>query len=399
MVSYQETACIDRSCLQSVRRPHRVRPAQGKGRKTHGEEILMKAAVCYGFKKPLTIETIDIDSPGQGEVKVRFAATAICHSDIHLLNGDFAQDLPIVAGHESAGHVEAVGEGVTSVKPGDSVVVSTIVSCGKCRPCKMGLFHMCDLRNTSNSKGHLKNKQGQSINTMSMVGGFAEQSIVLESQVNKVPSDFPLDRAALLACGVITGFGAVVNRAKVQPLSSVVVIGTGGVGLNAIQGAVASGARPIIAVDTLDNKLEAAKIFGATHTINVKKDDVIKAVKDLTDGWGANYVFTTVASDAAIRQSVAMLGKRGTAVIIGVPASGATFHFSPFEFLDDEKTLTACFMGSANMSLDIPRLVSLYKGGQLKLDELITGRYPLSQINEAIAAFVSGNALRNVIVF
>jgi S-(hydroxymethyl)glutathione dehydrogenase/alcohol dehydrogenase len=357
----------------------------------------MKAAICYEFKKPLVIEEIEVDSPGRGEVKVRFAATAICHSDIHLINGDLSEDLPVVAGHESAGYVVKVGEGVTSVKPGDTVVVSTLTSCGKCRPCTLGLYHMCELRDKS--KGHLRNKRGQTLGTMSMVGGFAEQSIVLESQVTKVPPDFPLDRAALLACGAITGFGAVVNRAKVQPLSSVGVIGTGGVGLNAIQGAVVSGAYPIIAVDILDNKLAAAKIFGATHTINAQKEDVIKAVKDLTDGWGANYVFTTVATDTAIRQSVAMLGNRGTAVIIGVPSAGATFTFSAFEFLDSEKTLTACFMGSANMSIDIPRLVSLYQAGRFKLDELITARYPLAQINEAISALVNGKALRNVIVF
>jgi S-(hydroxymethyl)glutathione dehydrogenase/alcohol dehydrogenase len=359
----------------------------------------MKAAICYEFNKPLSVEEIDIDTPGRGEIKVRLAATAICHSDIHMISGDFASDLPIVAGHESAGYVDEIGEGVTSVKPGDSVVISTVAWCGKCQACRLGLFHMCDLRYTLNNKGHLRNMHGQSLITMSMVGGFAEQSIVLESQLTRVPEDFPLDRAALLACGVITGFGAVVNRARVKPLSSVVVIGTGGVGLNAVQGAVLSGAKPVIAVDTLDNKLAIAKTFGATYAINAKKEDVTKTVKDLTEGWGANYVFTTVATDAVIRQSVAMLGKRGTAVIIGVPAAGATFTFSPFEFLDDEKTLTACFMGSTNMNIDVPRLISLYKTGHLKLDELITGRYPLNQINEAITNFIDGKALRNVIVF
>jgi S-(hydroxymethyl)glutathione dehydrogenase/alcohol dehydrogenase len=359
----------------------------------------MKAAICYEFGKPLVIEEIDIDSPQKGELKVRYAATAICHSDIHFIGGDFIQELPIVAGHESAGYVEDVGEGVTSVKSGDSVIVSTVASCGKCKPCRLGLTHMCELRRTTSYKGRLRNKKRQSLVTMGMVGGFAEQSIVLESQVTKVPKDFPIDRAALLSCGVITGFGAVVNRAKVQPMSSVVVIGTGGVGLNVIQGAVVSGAYPIIAVDTLDNKLAASKIFGATHVINANKEDVVKTVKELTEGWGADYVFTTVSTEAAIHQSVSMLGKRGVAVILGVPSGGAIFSFSPFEFLDDEKTLTACFMGSTNMSIDIPRLVSLYRTGHLKLDELITARYPLSQINEAISSFVSGKALRNVIIF
>jgi Zn-dependent alcohol dehydrogenase len=358
----------------------------------------MKAAVCYEFKKPLVVEEIDIDSPGKREVKVRYAATAVCHSDIHKLNGDFEPDLPAVAGHESAGYVMEVGEGVTAVKPGDSVVVTTVTSCGKCPSCSRGYYHLCDLR-YDNPIGHLRTKRGQGLSTMSMVGGFAEQSIVLESQLTKIPQDFPMDRAALLACGVITGFGAVVNLAKVQPFSSVAVIGTGGVGLNVIQGAVASGAYPIIAVDTLDNKLEAAKIFGATHTINAKKEDAVKTVKDLTDGWGTNYAFTTVANNAAIRQCVAMLGKRGMAVIIGVPSSGETFSLSPFEIQSDEKIVTACFMGAANFSVDIPRLVSLYQAGRYKLDELITGRYPLAKINEAIADLVNGKSLRNVIMF
>jgi S-(hydroxymethyl)glutathione dehydrogenase/alcohol dehydrogenase len=359
----------------------------------------LKAAVCYEFGKPLIVEDIDMDSPGKGEVKIKNAVTAICHSDIHLINGDFFPDLPLVAGHESAGFVEEIGEDVTSVKPGDNVVVSTVISCGKCQPCIRGLSHLCDFRRQINLKAHLRNKKGQSIAAMGMIGGFAEHSIVDQSQIVKVPEDFPLDRAALLACGVITGFGAVVNRARVRPFSSVVVIGTGGVGLNAVQGAALSGAYPVIAVDILDNKLEAAKRFGATHTINAKREDPVEVVRKITEGWGAEYVFTTVANDAAIRQSVSMLGKRGTAVIVGVPETGWTFAFSPFEFLDDEKVLTACYMGSTRLKIDIPRLVSLYRTGQYKLDELITGRYPIEKINEAIALVVNGKALRNIIVF
>lgn len=359
----------------------------------------MKAAVCNEFRKPLIVEDVEIDKPGKGEVKIRMGATAICHSDIHLLNGDFSQDLPIVAGHESAGYVEELGEGVTSVQPGDRVAVTTVFSCGKCTSCIKGFSHLCDHRWELDVKGHLRNKKGRNILTMSMVGGFAEYTIANEFQIVKLPDDFPLDRAALLSCGVITGFGAVVNRAKVKPLSSVVVIGTGGVGLNSVQGAAISGAYPIIAVDTLDNKLEAAKTFGATHTINAKNDDPVEVIKEITGGWGAEYVFTTVSSDAVIRQCVTMLGKRGTAIIIGVPESGWKFSFSPFEFLDDEKTLTACYMGSTSLKIDIPMLVSLYQAGRLKLDELITGRYPLENINEAIASLANGEALRNVIVF
>lgn len=359
----------------------------------------MKAAVCNEFKKPLIVEDVELDKPGKGEVKIRMAATAICHSDIHCMSGDFPMELPIVAGHESAGYVEELGEDVTSVQPGDHVAVTTVFSCGKCTSCIKGFSHLCDHRWDLDAKGHLRNKKGEKITTMSMVAGFAEYTIADEHQIVKLPEDFPLDRAALLSCGVITGFGAVVNRTKVKPSSSVVVLGTGGVGLNSIQGAALSGAYPVIAIDTLDNKLEAAKIFGASHTINAKSDDPIEAVRDLTGGLGADYAFTTVSTGTVIRQCVTMLGKRGTAVIIGVPEQGWNFSFSPFEFLDDEKTLTACFMGSTRLKIDIPMLASLYQAGRLKLDELITCRYTLENINEAIATLVKGEALRNVIVF
>jgi S-(hydroxymethyl)glutathione dehydrogenase / alcohol dehydrogenase len=359
----------------------------------------MKGAVLREFKKPLVIEDIEIDSPGEHEVKIRMGATAICHSDLHVVLGDFPMPLPIVAGHESAGYVEEVGPGVASLKKGDAVIVSSTVSCGKCKSCLSGLYHMCELRFHTNVDGHLKTKKGEKIMTMSMVGGFAEKTIAMEYQCTKIPNDFPIDRASLLSCGFITGFGSVVNRAKVMPMSSVVVIGTGGVGLAAIQGAAVSGAYPLIAVDTLDNKLEAAKKFGATHTINAKNEDVVKRVKEMTDGWGAQYSFTTVSNDATIHQAVNMLGKRGTCVLIGVPSGGATFTFSPFEFLDDEKTLTACYMGSSNMELDIPKLIALYKAGKIKLDEMITARYPLVKINDAFDSLTSGKSLRNVLVF
>ena len=359
----------------------------------------MKAAICYEFKKPLVVEDIEIDPPGKGEVKIRMAATAICHSDIHLINGDFFQDLPIVAGHESAGYVEEVGEGVTSVKPGDQVALTTVFSCGKCKSCSKGYPHMCDHRMQTDIKGHIRNKKGQTVFTMSMVAGFADHTIAKESQLVKIPDDVPSDCASLLSCGVITGFGAVVNRARVQPFSSVVVIGTGGVGLNSIQGAALSGAYPVIAVDILDSKLEATKIFGATHTVNAKKDDPVEKVKEITGGWGAEYVFTTVAKNDVIRQCVAMSAKRGKTVLIGVPEAGETFTLSPFELLDDEKVLTACFMGSTKLNVDIPRLVSMYQDGRYKLNELITGRYPLEQINEAIESVLKGEALRNVIVY
>jgi Zn-dependent alcohol dehydrogenase len=237
------------------------------------------------------------------------------------------------------------------------------------------------------------------LNTNKKMANFAEYVIVDESQLVKFPPEMPMDVASLLACGVITGFGAVVNRARVTPLSSVVVIGTGGVGLNSIQGALVSGANPIIGVDVSDYKLKAAQYFGATHIINSRNEDAVKAVWQLTSGRGADFVFITVGSTAAMRQGFAMAGKRGMTVIIGLPSAGENLSLPVFDFIELEKTITGAAMGSTRLSIDVPRLISLYQSKRLKLDELITGRYPLEQINEAIESTLNGEALRNIIVF
>jgi S-(hydroxymethyl)glutathione dehydrogenase/alcohol dehydrogenase len=361
----------------------------------------MKAAVTYEFNKPMVIEEVILDAPQRGEVKVRLAATAVCHSDIHEWRSEMGKEgLPYIGGHESAGYVEEVGEGVTSVKPGDPVVASVLNSCGECVCCTMGLPHICQKKNPHFPPiSRASNQQGERLRQAGKVGSFAEYTIVEEKQVAKIPDDIPMDSASLLACGFITGFGAVVNRVHAKPLSSVVVIGTGGVGLSAIQGASLSGAYPIIAVDLLDNKLEAARDFGATHTVNSKKTDAVEAVNKLTSGKGTNYAFITVGSVAAIRQAFSMLGPRGTAVIVGVPPVDETITLPPFEFIGMEKMITGCAMGATRLSEDIPRLVELYKAGRIKLDELITGRYPLEEINEAIKSVEDGQALRNVIIF
>jgi Zn-dependent alcohol dehydrogenase len=230
------------------------------------------------------------------------------------------------------------------------------------------------------------------------VGGFAEYTTVSEYQIVKIPEDMPIDRAALLSCAVMTGFGVVVNRAKVKPLESVVVVGTGGVGLNAIQGAAYSGAHPVIAVDILDNKLEAARTFGATHTINsTKEKDPVKTVKELTSGRGADYIFITVGSAEALRLGFSMSGKRGLTVIVGI--AGGNLPIAGMELVNGERMLAGCMLGSARLAVDIPALVALYQVGRLKLDELVTGRYPLDRINEAIESMEKGEALRNVIIF
>jgi S-(hydroxymethyl)glutathione dehydrogenase/alcohol dehydrogenase len=361
----------------------------------------MKAAICYEVGKPLVVEDgVTVDDPAPSEVKVRVAFTAVCHSDLHFISGEIPSPLPGLAGHEVAGHVDAVGEGVTNLKKGDPVVIGTVTSgCGHCYYCTIGARHFCVERHAFSRPKH-RNRRGQPLALMAgPVGGFVEYTTVPAALVTKVPADMPLDRAALLACGVTSGFGAVVNRAKVKAMSSVVVIGTGGVGLNSIQGATFSGAYPVIAVDVLDSKLGTARTFGATHTVNAKKvKDPVNAVKEMTSGRGADYVFVTVGSVDAIRQGFLMSGDMGMTVIIGL-AGGDLRAFNPMEFPFTEKILTGAGGGSIRSSIDIPYLVSLYQAGKLKLDELISGYYPLARINDAIASMQKGDVLRNIITF
>ncbi len=359
----------------------------------------MKAAVCYEFGKPLVIEDIEIRSPGPGEVKVKCSATAICHSDIHLVRGELPFGAPTVGGHETAGFVEEVGEGVNGFQPGDRVLVSLLISCGECVMCTTGRPSLCEYPWERGVSSPYKNKDGQALDQAFLTGTFAEYTVVHKSQLVKLPDDMPLDRASLLACGVITGFGAVVWRAKVELGSSVVVVGVGGVGLNAVQGAASVSAYPIIAVDVNDEKLEAAKTFGATHTINSTKVDAIQTVREMTGGRAADYVFVTVGSTKAMEESIAMAAARGQVVWVGIPKVTDTVPVSPFALFREERSVAGCWMGSTNLKNDIPKLVNLYKAGRLKLDELITKYYRLEEINEAMATVERGEALRNIILF
>ena len=359
----------------------------------------MRAAVCYEFGQPLVVETVEIHPPQAGEVQVRLAATGICHSDVHLVRGDWGGNPPLVAGHEAAGVVEAVGEGVTLARPGESVVVSLLRSCGRCFFCTIGSPYLCEGTFALATESRLRNRRGESLRHGIRTAAFAEYVIVDQSQVVPVPQDMPLDRAALLACGVITGLGAVVNTARVEPGSSVVVIGCGGVGLNAIQGAVLAGAYPIIAVDILDTKLLAAQTFGATHTLNGRQTNVVETVKELTAGRGCDYAFVTIGSTAAVTQSLTLIRRGGTVVIVGMPGKEATAPLPVGDFVADGQRILGSLMGSTRLRVEVPRLVELYRQGRLKLDELITARYPLEQINEAIQALERGEALRNVIIF
>ena len=360
----------------------------------------MKAAVCYEFGKPLLIEEVAIDPPQNGEVKVRLAATAICHSDIHSLDGAWGGSLPVIAGHEAAGVVETIGTGVTMVQPGDHAVVSLLRSCGRCFYCTIGAPHLCQHEFALDNESRLRTQDGRPIRHGIKTAAFAEYVIVDQSQVAQVPADMPLKSACLLACGVITGLGAVVNTAQITAGSSVVVIGAGGVGQNSIQGAALAGAQPIIAIDLLDNKLQAARSFGATHTINAVATETPEIkVRDLTAGRGADYVFVAVGSEAAITQGLKMMRRGGTLVVVGMPPSGAMVSFEGVDLAYNEYRIVGSNMGSTRLQVDVPYLVELYRNGRLKLDELITARYPLDQINEAIAAVKRGEALRNVIFF
>jgi len=359
----------------------------------------MKAAVCREFGKPLVIEEVSLADAGPGEVKVKLAATAICHSDISYADGAWGGDLPAVYGHECAGVVESVGLGVTTVKVGDPVVVTLIRSCGHCHGCVRGMPVTCTTQFPLDAKSPITDKSGKSLVQSMRTGGFAELVLVHESQCVTIPSNVPMTSASLLACGVITGFGAVTNTARVPAGSHVVVIGTGGVGLNSIQGARVSGARTVIAVDIADNKLEAAKGFGATHGINSSKENVLERVMQLTDSRGADYVFVTVGAKGAFDSSYAMLAKGGSTVLVGMPASGVMSEIDPGTMAAYSQNVLGSKMGSARIQVDIPNLVDLYQQKRVKLDELITKTYPLEQINEAIAAVKRGEALRNVIVF
>ncbi len=359
----------------------------------------MKAAVCREHGKPLVIENLALDEPKTGEVRVKIAACAICHSDIIYMDGGWGGELPAVYGHEASGIVERVGPGVSLVKPGDHVVVTLIRSCGHCFFCAQGDPHICETRFPLDFSSPLHGDGGEKIVHGLRTGAFAEQVVVDASQVVVIPDSVPLDSASLLACGVITGLGAVVNTAKVAPGSSVVVVGTGGVGLNSVQGAALAGAKSIVALDLADGKLEAARSFGATHTINTANENALGKIQSLTGGRGADYVFVTVGSTAAIEQSVDFARRGGTICIVGMPPSGAMAAFEAVNIADSGKKLIGSKMGSTRLQIDMPGLVDLYQQGRLKLDELISERYPLEEINAAIDSVRRGDALRNVIVF
>jgi len=359
----------------------------------------VKAAVCRGFREPLVIEEVRLRDPLGSEVEVEMAACAICHSDIHFIDGDWGGGLPAVFGHEAAGVVRRVGPAATRVKPGDRVAVTLLRSCGRCRYCEAGNSHLCETKFPLDFETPLTGEGGEKIGHGLRTAAFAELALVEESQVARLPDGLAFDVACLLSCGVLTGFGAVVNTAKVPVGASVAVIGTGGVGLNCVQGAAISGAQPIVAVDLADAKLEAARRFGATHTVNPAHEDPVAAVRAATGGRRADFVFVSVGSTGAMKQGLALLANGGALVVVGMPPTGAMAEYEPADVAYRSQRILGSRMGSARLGIDLPLLAQAYREGRLKLDELVTARYPLAGINEAIASARAGQALRNVVVF
>lgn len=360
----------------------------------------MKAAVCHEFGKPLVIEDVDIGEPMFGEVKVKLSACAICHSDITYMDGGWGGTLPAVYGHEAAGVVTGIGDGVGSVNVGDHVLVTLIRSCGTCHYCVQGAQTSCEtiFPLDNNSPLSFSDGRGRIVQGLK-TSAFADYVVVHASQVAGFPRDIPMESASLISCGVITGLGAVTNTAKVPAGSNVAVIGVGGVGLNSVQGAALTGAKTVIALDLNDFKITTAREFGATHAINAGANDVVEQVKALTDGRGVDYVFVTVGVSAAIQQALSLISPHGTVVIVGMPPIGSKVEFEPLNLADATQSILGSKMGSTRLVTDIPKLTSLYQQGRLKLDELITGRYPLERINEAIESVRHGDALRNVIIY
>lgn len=357
----------------------------------------IRAAVCREFGAPLTIEQLVLADPGPGEVQVRVEAVAICHSDVSQAAGAWGGELPAVYGHEAAGVVVATGEGV-NLPIGQRVVATLIRSCGTCARCRRGHNVACATSFELDQRSPLTTLDGEVVGHGLRCAAFAEQIVVHASQVVVVDSIEPAP-ASLLACGVITGVGAVLNTAAVEPGSSVVVIGCGGVGLNVLQGALLAGAAQVVAVDLQPAKLELARSLGATHVANPAADDVAGVVAGATGGSMADYVFVAAGSAAALDSGLPLVSPMGALVVVGMPPSGVSGSYDPGWLAGLNQRILGSKMGTSVIDRDIPALLGRYHDGSLQLDRLISRTFPLEQINEAIAEVRSGAALRNVIVF
>lgn len=368
--------------------------------------VRTKAAVLWGLGEKWQIEDVELDPPKEAEVLIKLVASGLCHSDHHLVTGDIPVQFPYVGGHEGAGVVAAVGPGVTDVAEGDSVVLSFLPACGKCSHCARGMTNLCDLgaqiiQGPQLDGTYRFHARGQGLGQMCLLGTFSEYTVVPMASVVKVDQDTPLHRAAVVGCCVPTGYGSVVNTAGVRPGDAVVVLGIGGIGSNALQGAKGAGARYIVAVDPVEFKREKAVQFGATHTAsNVAEAQAL--ITDLTRGQMADacVITTDVAESSYVGEALSLVGRRGKVIVtaIGHPTD-TTISGSLFELTLYEKSIRGSLFGSSNPRHDIPRYLEMYKLGELKLDELVTKEYSLDDINEGYEDMLAGRNIRGVIRF
>ena len=363
--------------------------------------IEIQAAVCREFGEPLTIETLRLDPPRGNEVRVKVLASSICHSDITYMDGGWGGTLPTVFGHEVAGVVTDIGPAVLSsgIGTGDRVLVSLLRSCGRCESCEAGNPTQCVTEFPIDSAPRLTDESGHPVRAGLRVGGFAESVVVDASQVVKVPADVADDAASLISCGVMTGFGAAINTAKVQVGDSVAILGCGGVGLNCVQGAALAGALPLVAIDVTDDKLAQARAFGATETVNAASGDMVERALAVTDGRGFDIVMTAVGSARAIEAALPLLARNGALVAVGMPPDDERVSLGATRLAHFGQRILGCKMGDARLRIDVPKLFRLYRDGRLKLDELISSRRPLAEINVSIELSRRSRNLRHVIVF
>jgi S-(hydroxymethyl)glutathione dehydrogenase / alcohol dehydrogenase len=362
----------------------------------------VKAAVLYEPKKPLVVEDVELLEPEAHEVLVKWVANGVCHSDYHVMSGDVPHPLPVVLGHEAAGIVQKVGPGVETVKPGDHVCSSYIPSCGKCAYCIGGQPTMCALRDKPRwfmLDGTTRfRKNGVALHHYLQVAGYATHSVLMEESVIPIRKDAPLDVVCLVSCGVLAGAGPVFNRAKVPPGASVAVFGCGGVGLNTIQAARLVGAGKIIAVDVAKQKLDWAEEFGATHLVDASKGDPVADVKRISGTDGVDFSFELVGLAKTVEQAFGSIHRGGTCVVVGVCPAGTKIAVDPMMLLQ-QRVLTGSSFGAGHQRTDVPMLIDLYMSGKYKLNELISRRMPLKEVNEAYDLLLRGEVKRGVIVY
>lgn len=366
---------------------------------------LMKAAICFETNRPLRVEEVALEAPRADEVQVRIAAAGVCHSDYSVITGVMPARLPCVLGHEGAGIVEEVGAGVEHVRAGDPVVLSWVSQCGQCFYCRAGEPHLCAVGARINQ--HFRMADGSSrlrhdgveLQSFSALGAMAERVVAPARSVVKLAPDVPLRTAALVGCAVTTGVGAVLNTAQVHPGSTVAVFGVGGVGLNVLQGARLAEAERVIAVDVSGAKLELARAFGATHTVDASAQDPAAAIRELTGGHGADYAFEAAGRKESIEKAYAAVRRGGTCTVIGIGSRAEEVSLNAYLLPVMAKRLLGCWYGSADVHRDVPKLLDFYRQGRLKIDELVTRTYRLADVNEAFADMAAATTARGLIVF